>query len=592
MTGNLKIGEAIVKLFSCCSERREPHPKMGASNQKMEYGAVANDDKHFQLKDNGTQIHVDPHKRHTTNQKGQQHMQQPDIPQISSIKHQLQQQSDQNRASNMAERSQSLPATQITPFAESETNIQSSPESTLNASQSDDLLRQISRKNQSINQSGPYIGWRSEQGYRAYQEDRCVGQLQFYNTQRSYRPPKQSIPSGLMKYSGLQKEPSVDYTTVLPGQVQAHCFHYFAVFDGHGGDLTSKFCQEHMAAILEEKLKTNLSDIYSIASVELGVDHSQENVAYVSEDEFVNVDAELNGEEQGERPGRLTESKEDSYGLDQDVMDDPEQYDQIEKSLIEAFIRTDDLFSKQAFENQQMSGSTALVMLLSQHSIYVGNVGDSRAVLCRNGEALPLSDDHKADRVDEVKRVQELGGHVLHWNGMRVMGVLAMSRAIGDAQLKPYIIPKPEVTVVHRKKQDQLVIMASDGLWDVFDNQEACVLALKILYRAHRLDKSRLQATKIAASVLAKTAISRGSRDNVTVLVVDLKPKDQHITKEEVQVAIKQYTKRAQEEDMQIVDSTNTIMEEFKSKSLEREEGGERGSIPPSPFARPVQTTE
>jgi len=78
-------------------------------------------------------------------------------------------------------------------------------------------------------------------------------------------------------------------------------------------------------------------------------------------------------------------------------------------------------------------GSTALVMLLSTNSIYVGNVGDSRAVLCRNGEALPLSDDHKADRLDEMKRVKDLGGHILHWNGVRVMGILAMSRAIGDA---------------------------------------------------------------------------------------------------------------------------------------------------------------
>jgi hypothetical protein len=42
-------------------------------------------------------------------------------------------------------------------------------------------------------------------------------------------------------------------------------------------------------------------------------------------------------------------------------------------------------------------------------------------------------------------RVAKAGGPVLYWNGHRVMGVLAMSRAIGDHCLRPYVIPEPEV---------------------------------------------------------------------------------------------------------------------------------------------------
>lgn len=42
-------------------------------------------------------------------------------------------------------------------------------------------------------------------------------------------------------------------------------------------------------------------------------------------------------------------------------------------------------------------------------------------------------------------RVEKAGGQVLYWNGHRVMGVLAMSRAIGDHGLRPYVIPEPEV---------------------------------------------------------------------------------------------------------------------------------------------------
>lgn len=77
-------------------------------------------------------------------------------------------------------------------------------------------------------------------------------------------------------------------------------------------------------------------------------------------------------------------------------------------------------------------GSTAVVAVVSPDKIIVSNCGDSRAVLCRNGVAIPLSTDHKPDRPDELNRIQEAGGRVIYWDGPRVLGVLAMSRAIGN----------------------------------------------------------------------------------------------------------------------------------------------------------------
>ncbi|KAG1658698.1 hypothetical protein FOA52_013638 [Chlamydomonas sp. UWO 241] len=53
------------------------------------------------------------------------------------------------------------------------------------------------------------------------------------------------------------------------------------------------------------------------------------------------------------------------------------------------------------------------------------------------------------------------------------MGVLAMSRAIGDTGLRPYVIPEPEITVVTRSPDDEFLLLASDGLWDVFSNADA-----------------------------------------------------------------------------------------------------------------------
>ncbi|KAG6383872.1 hypothetical protein SASPL_156358 [Salvia splendens] len=81
-------------------------------------------------------------------------------------------------------------------------------------------------------------------------------------------------------------------------------------------------------------------------------------------------------------------------------------------------------------------GSTAVVAVISPDKIVVSNCGDSCAVLCRNGVAIPLSVDHKPDRPDELRRIEEAGGRVIYWDGPRVLGVLAMSRAIGDSYLK------------------------------------------------------------------------------------------------------------------------------------------------------------
>lgn len=64
------------------------------------------------------------------------------------------------------------------------------------------------------------------------------------------------------------------------------------------------------------------------------------------------------------------------------------------------------------YEHLALVGTTAVVALVGSRMIYVANCGDSRAVLCRDGGALPLTDDHKAAREDETVRPAAVGrGH-------------------------------------------------------------------------------------------------------------------------------------------------------------------------------------
>ena len=163
----------------------------------------------------------------------------------------------------------------------------------------------------------------------------------------------------------------------------------------------------------------------------------------------------------------------------------------------------------------EQQGSTAIMALIKNGQIYVGNVGDSRAVLCSASKAQALSQDHKPDRPDEHKRITDLGGFVTSRGGVaRVQGILAVSRAFGDFGLKPYVIAQPEIVVHEIKKQDEFLILACDGVWDVFTNQQAVDLVKASLQKSHD--------PRAAAQILAQAAYDAGSMDNISVLVVQL----------------------------------------------------------------------
>merc|ERR1712050_323260 len=89
------------------------------------------------------------------------------------------------------------------------------------------------------------------------------------------------------------------------------------------------------------------------------------------------------------------------------------------------------------------SGCTCVVCLVREDSYIVANAGDSRAVLSRNGRAVPLSEDHKPNMPGEHDRIVRAGGHVVRMEygpivQYRVNGNLNLSRSIGDLNYKKH----------------------------------------------------------------------------------------------------------------------------------------------------------
>lgn len=217
-------------------------------------------------------------------------------------------------------------------------------------------------------------------------------------------------------------------------------------------------------------------------------------------------------------------------------------------ALREAYAQTDKeilgLAERKKFEQQ---GSTAITALLHGNPklgtalrLVVANIGDSRAVLCRAGQAVAVSDDHKPDRLDEKKRIERAGGLVLNVRGAwriaapanpgsskkasrREYQGLAMTRSLGDSYFKqssPLSTPDPEVKILPITDKDLFLVMATDGIYNVMSNQDVVDAASK-----HWDDAEE------AAKNIVRTAFQKGSDENLTAMVIQFGWQDKNTPK-------------------------------------------------------------
>ncbi|KAJ4896545.1 putative protein phosphatase 2C 13 [Raphanus sativus] len=161
-------------------------------------------------------------------------------------------------------------------------------------------------------------------------------------------------------------------------------------------------------------------------------------------------------------------------------------------------------------------GTTALTALIIGRHLLVANAGDCRAVLCRRGVAIDMSFDHRSTYEPERRRIEDLGGY---FEDGYLNGVLAVTRAIGDWELKtPFtgssspLISDPEIQQLILTEDDEFLILACDGIWDVLSSQNA-VSNVRQGLRRHGDPRQ-------CAMELGKEAARLNSSDNLTVVVI------------------------------------------------------------------------
>ncbi|CAL5411637.1 unnamed protein product [Camellia sinensis] len=190
-------------------------------------------------------------------------------------------------------------------------------------------------------------------------------------------------------------------------------------------------------------------------------------------------------------------------------------------ALLEAFVKTDVAFrneldshrkSKGVIQKDWHPGCTAIVALIVRNKLFVANAGDCRAMLCRASSAYALSKDHVASCPEERERIISEGGQVKWQVDTWKVGPAALqgyARSIGDDDLKPAVTAEPEITETILFVEDEYL----RWLWDVMSNAEiVCII------------KDTVKEPGMCSKRLATEAAERGSKDNITVIVVFLHP--------------------------------------------------------------------
>lgn len=191
---------------------------------------------------------------------------------------------------------------------------------------------------------------------------------------------------------------------------------------------------------------------------------------------------------------------------------------QVEKAITQSFEQMNKLVEDYSWSH--FSGSTACVVLTiknekdNSYIVYSANAGDSRTVHINlnNSKSTRLSYDHKATDYSELIRVKNFGGMI--FNG-RVLGQLAVTRAFGDFNLKNQgIVATPfikRIDVNSNSPKTNFIIIASDGVWDVLEDEEIIPIAKVYGNTSNEL-----------ADAILNISLQRGSTDNTSVIAVHL----------------------------------------------------------------------
>ena len=295
-----------------------------------------------------------------------------------------------------------------------------------------------------------------------------------------------------------------------------------AVFDGHGGGGVSRYLRDHLHVIVSDKLdqqRKNLSKTFGkqIKTFVFGRKDMNNNPNITDGNKSESDNSEPESDRMGELPvSYVVNALKDSF-------------DQIDEEVL-------------ANDEYEYQGSTAVAVYLHEandgaRTLVSANIGDSRGILARDGNAIDLTRDHKPNDSIEKARILAMGEKIEYDHYCKVHRVrnLSLSRAVGDRFAKPAVSGEVEIQLFPVKDGcDEFVLLASDGLWDVMTSQEVVSYVHNRMTAAPKdgadikneedMQNLKYLRRKNMSRLIANEALRRGSGDNISVVIVWLKP--------------------------------------------------------------------
>ena len=244
---------------------------------------------------------------------------------------------------------------------------------------------------------------------------------------------------------------------------------YFAIFDGHGG-----------------------KDVASFLSI---------NLHHFLIDEINNINFGTNDEE---NISNIIESIKSAFmKIDQNILANENFTNDVGSTATLIFIYYNNL-NENILNNNNDNGNKNV-----ERTLICANIGDSNGYLITKSNISQITKPHKCEDTSEVQRIKGTGGIVFQG---RIFGKLILTRTLGDKEMKKYgVIPVPDFYTKKIEKDDLFVIIASDGIWDVINEEEL-----------YKMGKEKELSSEIFSKKIMDLAKERDTRDNSSCIVIKL----------------------------------------------------------------------
>ena len=244
---------------------------------------------------------------------------------------------------------------------------------------------------------------------------------------------------------------------------------YFAIFDGHGG-----------------------KDVASFLSI---------NLHHFLIDEINNINFGTNDEE---NISNIIESIKSAFmKIDQNILSNENFTNDVGSTATLIFIYYNNL-NENILNSNNDNGNKNVERIL-----ICANIGDSNGYLITKSNISQITKPHKCEDTSEVQRIKGTGGIVFQG---RIFGKLILTRTLGDKEMKKYgVIPVPDFYTKKIEKDDLFVIIASDGIWDVINEEEL-----------YKMGNEKELSSEIFSKKIMDLAKERDTRDNSSCIVIKL----------------------------------------------------------------------